>query len=108
MQRESNNKPDEMKKQIDDLRRKAEQGSQQTQGEVQELDLEAALKRCFDDDSISGVPKGVHGGDILHQVRSEPGQECGTIIRESKRTKAWSDGSLAVIRLKRAGVSPRK
>jgi hypothetical protein len=36
-----------MQRQIEDLRRKAEQGSQQLQGEVQELALEALLRQKF-------------------------------------------------------------
>lgn len=91
---ESTKKLEEMKRQIDELRRKAEQGSQQTQGEVLELDLENALQRCFDGDEIVPVPKGAHGGDLLHHVHDEMGRTCGTIIWESKRTKAWSDGWL--------------
>ena len=91
---ESNKKLGDMKRQIDELRRKAEQGSQQAQGEVLELDLEAALKRCFDGDEIVPVPKGTHGGDILQRVRGDLGYDCGTISWESKRTKAWSDGWL--------------
>jgi hypothetical protein len=91
---ESNKKLEEMKRQIDELKRKAEQGSQQTQGEVLELDLEAALSRCFLDDEIIPVPKGAHGGDLLQHVRDEYGHSCGTIIWESKRTKSWSDSWL--------------
>jgi hypothetical protein len=79
-------------RQLEEARRKAEQGSQQTQGEVLELDLEAALRRCFGGDGITAVGKGVNGGDILHLVRGDLGEDCGTIAWESKRTKAWSDG----------------
>jgi hypothetical protein len=89
---EFNKKHEEMKRQIDELKRKAEQGSQQTQGEVLELDLEASLRRCFSEDEISPVGKGIHGGDIIQQVLNDAGRHCGTIIWESKRTKAWSDG----------------
>ena len=89
---EANKKMEDMKKQIDELKRKAEQGSQQTQGEVLELDLEAALTRCFADDEITPVGKGVQGGDIIQHVRDETAHGCGIILWESKRTKAWSDG----------------
>jgi len=54
-----------MQKQIEELKRKAEQGSQQLQGEVQELELESLLKAKFPHDSIMPVPKGEHGGDVL-------------------------------------------
>lgn len=91
---EANKKIEGMKRQIDELKRKAEQGSEQTQGEVLELDLEGALRRGFRDDGIIPVPKGTHGGDLLHEVRDEFGHRCGTIIWESKWRKTWSDGWL--------------
>ncbi len=87
-----------MQKQIEELKRKAEQGSQQLQGEVQELELEALLREKFPWDTIEPVPKGEHGGDALQRVVGPHGQPCGTIIWESKRTKNWSDGWLAKLR----------
>jgi hypothetical protein len=87
-----------MQKQIEELKRKAEQGSQQLQGEVQELELEALLRAKFPRDTIEPVPKGEHGGDALQRVMGPSGQACGTIIWESKRTKNWSDGWLAKLR----------
>lgn len=87
-----------MRKQIDDLKRKAEQGSQQMQGEVFELELETLLAARFPTDTIEPVPKGVHGGDVLQRVHDGNGNACGTIIWESKRTKAWSDGWLPKLR----------
>lgn len=87
-----------MQKQIEDLKRKAEQGSQQTQGEVQEIELEALLSEKFPQDTIERVPKGEHGGDVLHRVAGPFGQICGTILWESKRTKNWSDGWLTKLR----------
>lgn len=76
----------------DELRRKLEQGSQQNQGEVQELILEDFLHKEFPQDRISEVAKGVRGGDVLQTVCDKNGRECGTILWESKQTKAWSDG----------------
>ncbi len=87
-----------MQKQIEDLRRKAEQGSQQMQGEAQELELEALLAAKFPFDNICPVPKGEHGGDVLQRARSPYGACCGTILWETKRTKNWSDGWLAKLR----------
>ncbi|MDY0095089.1 MAG: DUF2130 domain-containing protein [Candidatus Vecturithrix sp.] len=87
-----------MQKQIEELKRKAEQGSQQLQGEVQELELESLLKAKFPHDNIMPVPKGEHGGDVLQCVVSPLGLTCGTIIWESKRTKNWSDGWLVKLR----------
>ncbi len=87
-----------MQRQIEELKRKAEQGSQQLQGEVLELELEALLKDKFPLDSIEPVPKGEHGGDVLHCVLGPAGLPCGTILWESKRTRNWSDGWLAKLR----------
>jgi hypothetical protein len=87
-----------MQKQIEDLKRRAEQGSQQLQGEVQELELEALLAAKFPRDTIQPVPKGEFGGDVLHRVIGPLDQVCGTILWESKRTKNWSDGWLPKLR----------
>ena len=87
-----------MQKQIEELKRRAEQGSQQLQGEVQELELEALLSAKFPRDTIQPVPKGEFGGDVLQQVLGPLGQDCGTILWECKRTKNWSDGWLPKLR----------
>lgn len=87
-----------MQKQIEELKRKAEQGSQQLQGEVLELELENLLGARFPADMIEPVPKGEYGGDILQRVHNLSGQRCGTILWESKRTKHWSDSWLAKLR----------
>jgi hypothetical protein len=87
-----------MQKQIEDLKRRAEQGSQQLQGEVQELELENLLRTKFPFDSIDPVPKGEYGGDVLHRVVGTGGQTGGTILWEFKRTKNWSDAWLVKLR----------
>ncbi|MBI1321123.1 MAG: DUF2130 domain-containing protein [Candidatus Hydrogenedens sp.] len=84
----------QMQKQIEDLKRRAEQGSQQLQGEVLELELEARLTAQFPMDTIVPVPKGEYGGDTIQTVCGPLGQPCGTILWESKRTKAWSESWL--------------
>lgn len=85
-------------RQVEEMKRKMEQGSQQLQGEVQELELEAILRVKFPRDTIEPVPKGEHGGDALHRVLGPLGQVCGSILWESKRTKNWSDGWLTKLR----------
>jgi len=87
-----------MQKQVEELKRRAEQGSQQLQGEVQELELEGLLVSKFPLDKIQPVAKGEYGGDVLQRVTSPLGQICGTILWESKRTKNWSDGWLVKLR----------
>ena len=89
---------DSMRKKIEELNRKADQGSQQLQGEVQELELENLLRVKFPFDSIEPVPKGEFGGDVLQRVVSQSGHACGSILWESKRTKNWSDAWLTKLR----------
>lgn len=87
-----------MQKQIEDLKRRAEQGSQQIQGEVLEVELETTLKSKFVFDSIVPVAKGVQGGDILQTVMSPTGVFCGKILWETKRTKSWSGSWIAKLK----------
>ena len=87
-----------MQKQIEELKRKSEQGSQQLQGEVQELQLEALLRANFAHDTIAPVPKGEFGGDTIQHVTTALGQACGKILWESKRTRNWSDVWLQKLR----------
>jgi hypothetical protein len=87
-----------MQRTIEELKQKAERGSQQLQGEVQELELEALLRAKFPFDSIEPVPKGEFGGDVVQAVRSQSGQPSGTILWEMKRTRNWSDAWLPKLR----------
>ena len=87
-----------MKRQIEDLQKKAEQGSQQLQGEALELELETRLNVNFSSDCIEPVPKGESGADVLQKVVGPIGQTCGHILWESKRTKNWNDEWLAKLR----------
>jgi hypothetical protein len=87
-----------LQKHVQELQRRVQQGSQQTQGEAQEALLRDVLVAAFDADGIEDVAKGVHGADLIQRVRADDGRECGTIAWESKRTKAWSDGWLPKLR----------
>ena len=82
---------EKMKEQVEDLKRKMEQGSMQVQGEVQELELRELLEDLFRHDSIEEVLTGANGADVLQVVHDRLGRPCGTIAYESKRTKAFSD-----------------
>jgi len=75
----------------EEMKRKAEQGSMQLQGEVQELAIEEILVSLFPFDLISEVGKGVKGADVIQTVRNKIGTDCGTILYESKRTKSFSN-----------------
>jgi hypothetical protein len=89
---------DSMARTIEELKRKAEQGSQQSQGEVLELELEGLLRGRFPTDLVEPVGKGELGADIVQQVNGSIGQPAGIILWESKRTKSWSDAWLPKLR----------
>lgn len=84
----------ELEKQLEDqkelaaeMKRKADQGSVQLQGEVQELELEKVLRELYVHDEVSEIKKGQRGADVLQSVRNQFGADCGKIYYESKRTK---------------------
>ncbi len=89
--KEKDKQLEDQRKLVEEMKRKAEQGSMQLQGEVQELALEELLRHSFPFDLISEVGKGVRGADCIQTVRNSYGQECGKIIFESKRTKDFSE-----------------
>ena len=78
-----------LKKQVEEMGRKADQGSMQMQGEIQELAIEEILCNLFPIDLIEEVGKGVRGADTIHTVRNRYGSDCGKILYESKRTKSF-------------------
>lgn len=79
----------DLRKALDEARRRSELGSQELQGEVLELDIQAGLERHFPQDLVDPVPKGVRGADLIQTVRNHKSQPCGTIIWESKNTRNW-------------------
>ena len=82
---------EQMKRSLDDAKRKAEQGSMQIQGEALELAIESWLSSQFPFDTIDEVKKGAFGADCVQTIHTRELQNCGTICYESKNTKAWSD-----------------
>ena len=100
---------EDQKKLAEEMKRRAEQGSMQLQGEVQELVLEELLRNAFPFDVIEEVGKGVRGADAIQVVRDQLGQVCGKIIYESKRTKAfggdWIEKLKADMRAQQADVA---
>lgn len=89
---------EDQKHKLAEAQRKLEQGSQQLQGEVQELDLEATLRAAFTQDNIEEIAKGQSGADVLQRVRDGTGKTCGSILWESKRTLRWNEAWLAKLR----------
>lgn len=89
---------EDMKRVIDELKHKSQLGSQELQGEVLELDIQAQLERQFPHDEIQPVPKGVSGADLIHTVIDGAGRACGKIVWETKNTKHWSPQWLAKLK----------
>lgn len=75
----------------DELTRKLAQGSQQTQGEVLEMEIETRLRETYRTDAIEPVPNGVRGADVVQRVVNQTGQLAGTIVWEAKRAAKWSN-----------------
>jgi len=78
-----------LKSQLQEAQRKAEQGSMQLQGEVQELAIEDWLRDNFPLDTIDEIKKGARGADCLQIINTRTRQNCGSVYYESKRTKAF-------------------
>ena len=93
---------DGLKKQIEDLQRKAELGSQQAQGEALESTIKKRLETAFPTDLIEDVPTGTRGADVIQKVNGKTGRSCGTIIWESKQTKAWAHDWIAKLKKNQA------
>lgn len=89
---------DDLKTQMEVMKRKAEQGSMQLQGEIQELVLEQLLRTDYPYDEISEVDKGSRGADVLQIVNTRQGERCGLIYYESKRTKHFDAKWLAKLK----------
>jgi hypothetical protein len=96
--RELEKQLDDQKKLAEEMRRKADQGSMQLQGEAQELLLEEILRENFPFDLIVEVGKGVEGADCMQIVRNSSGHEYGKIIFESKRAKGWNNNWIDKLR----------
>jgi hypothetical protein len=88
----------EMRRQIEDLKRKADQGSQQLQGEAGEGEIETSLRAAFPMDEINAVGQGVRGADIHHIVVDARGVKRGAILWECKNARNWSDGWIAKLK----------
>ena len=88
----------QLKGQLQEAQRQAEQGSMQLQGEVQELAIEDWLRQNFPLDNIEEIRKGERGADCLQTVNTHQHSNCGTIYFESKRTKHFQPSWLEKFR----------
>ncbi|WP_353662527.1 DUF2130 domain-containing protein [Hydrogenimonas sp. SS33] len=88
--KEKDEQLEQLKRSLEDAKRKAEQGSMQVQGEALELAIEGWLRSQFPFDNVEEVKKGAFGADCIQTVHTRDAQNCGVICYESKNTKAWS------------------
>ncbi|UHQ55328.1 DUF2130 domain-containing protein [Microbulbifer sp. YPW16] len=102
---ELNKKIADAQKSNAELTRKLEQGSQQLQGEVLELEIETLLQQRYPFDKIEEVKKGARGADVIQQVHLRSGTSCGCIVWETKRAENWSNAWVGKLKedLQRAG-----
>lgn len=96
--REKDKQIEDLKKLLDEAKRKSEQGSQERQGEALEIDIEAMLKTRFPLDDIRPVKKGARGADVVQIVRNESLAECGAIVWEAKNAKHWQPAWIAKLK----------
>ncbi|SFV65635.1 hypothetical protein MNB_SV-12-217 [hydrothermal vent metagenome] len=103
--RQKDEQLEQIKRELENARRKAEQGSMQIQGEALELAIESWLSSQFPFDSIDEVKKGAFGADCVQTIHTRELQNCGIICYESKNTKAWSDGWITKLKQDMLGVN---
>lgn len=96
--REKDEQLSALKRTVEELQGRLEQGSQQARGEAGELELESILRSAFPHDLIEPIGKGVHGADLIQRVHTASGATCGSILWECKSTKNWSDAWRAKLR----------
>lgn len=89
--REKDNLINGLQDQIKNLQRRMEQGSQESQGEALEGQLQDALTGMFPFDLFEEVKKGARGADIVQTVRDRQGRTCGKILWEAKNAKNFQN-----------------
>ena len=92
-------------KEVEDMKRKLQQGSQQLQGEAFELEFENILANQYPNDKIAPVGKGIKGGDIIQEVWDKTGVYIGKILWELKNTKTWSEGWIEKLRADKRSIT---
>lgn len=86
--REKDARMEGLVRQIDEMKRRSEQGSMQLQGEAQELLIEEFLRASCPNDEVEEVKKGQRGADVILNVFDEF-KPAGKIIIESKNAKTY-------------------
>lgn len=87
-----------LREQLTTAKQVAEQGSQQMQGEILELDVEDALRSSFPTDTVDEVKKGERGADVRHVVNEQFYMNCGLILWECKNAKTFQSSWLSKLK----------
>ena len=87
-----------LREQLTSAKQVAEQGSQQLQGEILELDVEDALRSSFPTDTVDEVKKGERGADVRQVVNEQFYMNCGLILWECKNAKTFQASWLSKLK----------
>jgi hypothetical protein len=87
-----------LREQLTSAKQVAEQGSQQMQGEILELDVEDALRSSFPTDTVDEVKKGERGADVRQVVNEQFYMNCGLILWECKNAKTFQASWLSKLK----------
>ena len=96
--REQEETINKLREQLTTAKQVAEQGSQQLQGEILEMDIEQALRAAFPFDTIDEVKKGERGSDIRQVINEQFYQNCGLVLWECKNAKTYQAGWLGKLK----------
>ena len=96
--REQEETINKLREQLTTAKQVAEQGSQQLQGEILELDVEQSLRNSFAFDTVEEVKKGERGSDIRHVVNEQFYLNCGLILWECKNAKTYQASWLSKLK----------
>ena len=96
--REQEETINKLREQLTSAKQVAEQGSQQLQGEILEMDIEQALRAAFPFDTIDEVKKGERGSDIRQVINEQFYQNCGLVLWECKNAKTYQAGWLGKLK----------
>lgn len=87
-----------LREQLTTAKQVAEQGSQQLQGEILELDIEQGLRASFPFDAIEEVKKGERGSDVRQTVNEQLYMNCGLVLWECKNAKTYQSSWLSKLK----------
>lgn len=89
---------EDLTKRLDEAQTKLEQGSNKLTGEVTEIELRDFLRLTYPIDNVQDVASGIRGADVVHFVRNNVGQICGSILYERKQTQAFNEAWVAKLK----------